>query len=251
MMTVRRKTNSHSMTDTTIEISTAVSENSNDSKGHRLRLREKFNRAGTDALNDYEILELLLTYAIPRRDVKPIAKDLIKNFKSLRGVLDAPMSDLEDLDGIGENAATLFKLTKELSKLYLKEKTFNKDVLDSPKAVMDYLNLALSGERVEKFMALYLNSKNEILEIETLFEGCIDRSLVSPRKVIELAFKHNAKSIIFVHNHPSGDPTASKDDITITRDLVNAAKAVDIAVHDHIIVGKGKHVSGRKEGWFN
>lgn len=238
------------MADAIIETSIGVSGSNNDSKGHRLRLREKFNRAGTTALNDYEILELLLTYAIPRRDVKPIAKDLIKNFKTLRGVMDAPLDELEMVEGIGENAATLFKLAKELSKLYLKEKTFHKDVLDSPKAVMDYLNVALSGERVEKFMALYLNSKNEILEIETLFEGCIDRSLVSPRKVIEMAFKHNAKSIIFVHNHPSGDPTASKDDITITKDLVRAAKAVDIAVHDHIIVGKGSHVSGRKEGWF-
>src|SRR3990170_3062151 len=182
-----------------------------DSKaGHMERLRERFKKAGLAGFHDYEVLELILTYAIPRRDVKPLAKTLIERFKGLRGVLDASFEELYSVNGIGENAALLLKFMKEVSGEYLKERVMKKDVIRSPEDVLNYLNLTLSGEKVEKFLAIYLNSKNEILSVETLHEGTIDQTVVYPRKVIENAFRHNARSIIFVHNHPSGDPTPSE-----------------------------------------
>jgi DNA repair protein RadC len=218
--------------------------------GHRGRLRERFIKSGLEGFHDYEAVELLLTYAIPRRDVKPLAKILIQRFKGLRGVFDATLEELSTVKGVGENAAVLIKLLKEAAGAYLKEGVMKKDVVRSAKDVVDYLNLTLSGEKVEKFLALYLNSKNEILGVETLHEGSIDRTFVYPRKAIENAFKHNARSVIFVHNHPSGDPTPSEVDRKLTKELEAAASALDIIVHDHIIIGEKTHFSGKERGWL-
>ncbi|MCK4846444.1 MAG: DNA repair protein RadC [Deltaproteobacteria bacterium] len=218
--------------------------------GHRERLRERFLKVGIKGFHDYEIVELLLTYAIPRRDVKPLAKLLIARFKGLRGVLDATIDELKSVKGIGENCAIHICLIKEVCAEYLKEKTAAKAVVRGAKDVVDYLHLKLSGEKVEKFLAVYMNTKNEILDFEVLHEGTIDQTIVYPRKAIERAFKHNARSIIFVHNHPSGDPTPSARDRELTRELINAAKGVDIVVHDHIIIGKSGYVSGKDMGWF-
>jgi DNA repair protein RadC len=175
---------------------------------------------------------------------------LIERFNGLRGVFDATLEELSSVRGVGPHAAVLLRLIKEASGEYLKERMLKKDVIRSPKDVADYLNLTLSGEKVEKFLALYLNSKNEILGVETLHEGALDRTFVYPRKAIENAFKHNARSIIFVHNHPSGDPTPSDIDRKLTKDLEAAASALDIIVHDHIIVGKNTHFSSREKGWL-
>lgn len=218
--------------------------------GHRERLRERFLKVGLKGFHDYEVVELLLTYAIPRRDVKPLAKSLIARFKGLRGVLDATTDELRSVKGIGENCAIHICLIKEVCAEYLKEKTAAKGVVRGAKDVVDYLHLKLSGEKVEKFLAVYMNTKNEILDFEVLHEGTIDQTIVYPRKAIERAFKHNARSIIFVHNHPSGDPTPSKRDRELTRELISAARGVDIVVHDHIIIGKSGYVSGRDLGWF-
>ena len=158
--------------------------------GHRKRLRQRFIRTGTEGFHDYEILELLLTYAIPQRDVKPLAKRLIARFKGLRGVFDATVEELCSINGMGEYSALLITLIKEICKIYLQEQLLGKDIIRSPKDVVDFLNIALSGERVEKFLAIYLNSKNEVLGIETLHEGTIDQTVVYPRKVIEKAFQH-------------------------------------------------------------
>jgi DNA repair protein RadC len=220
------------------------------SRGHRRRLRERFKGSSLGGFHDYEVIELLLTYAIPRRDVKPLSKRLIKRFNGLRGVFDASLEEISSVEGVGENAAVLLRLIKETAGEYLKERVISKEVVRSSKDVVDYLSLTLSGERVEKFLALYLNSKNEILGVETLHEGSIDRTHVYPRKAIERAFKHNARSIIFVHNHPSGDPTPSAVDRKLTRDLEAAAAALDIIVHDHIIIGRDAHFSGREKGWL-
>ncbi len=222
----------------------------NPNAGPRGRLRERFKKSGLDGFHDYEAVELLLTYAIPRRDVKPLAKRLIEKFGGLRGLFDASHEELSKVRGVGSHTAVLLRLIKEASGEYLKERMMKKDVIRSPKDVADYLNLTLSGERVEKFMALYLNSKNEILGVETLHEGFLDRTFVYPRKAIENAFKHNARSIIFVHNHPSGDPTPSEVDRKLTRELESAASALDIIVHDHIIVGKNTQFSAREGGWL-
>lgn len=222
----------------------------NPNAGHRGRLRERFIKSGLDGFHDYEAVELLLTYSIPMRDVKPLAKRLIERFGSLRGLFDASYDELSAVRGVGPHSGVLLRLVKEVAGEYLKERMMKKDVIRSPRDVADYLSFTLSGERVEKFMALYLNSKNEILGVETLHEGSIDRTFVYPRKAIENAFKHNARSIIFVHNHPSGDPTPSEVDRKLTRELEAAATALDIIVHDHIIVGKNTHFSSREKGWL-
>ncbi len=214
--------------------------------GHRQRLREKFMHSGLGGFHDYEAVELLLTFAIPRRDVKPLAKALLKRFKGLRGVVDASHEELATFPGIGDNAAVLIRLVKEAGKNYLKERITGKSVVGSAKDVVEFLTYELAGERVEKFMALYMNSKNEIEGLETLHEGTLHQTAVYPRKVIEQAFKHNARSLIFVHNHPSGDATPSRADIKLTGELEKAANAVDIVVHDHIIIGKNSPTTALK-----
>ncbi|VAW38839.1 UPF0758 family protein, partial [hydrothermal vent metagenome] len=222
----------------------------NENSGHRARLRQRFLKSGLEGFHDYEVVELLLTFAIPRRDVKPLAKKLIKDYKGLRGLLDATPEELSSTDGIGANAAVLIALIKEMAGAYLKERIEKRHAVSSAKDLLDYLHFTLSGDKIEKFLAVYLNSKNEILGVETLHEGTINQTVVYPRKVIERAFKHNARSVIFVHNHPSGDPTPSKTDRLLTDELVEAARTVDIKVHDHIIIGKNKHTSLRDLGWL-
>ncbi len=217
--------------------------------GHRQRLRDKFLKAGLTGLHDYEAVELLLTYAIPRMDVKPLAKRLVKKFKGLRGILDASMEELTNTPGMGAHSAGLIRLAKEMGRAYLEEQVIGSDVMSSPKEVVDFLTVKLAGERVEKFLALFLSSKNEVLAIETINEGTINQTAVYPRKVIEHALRHNARSIIFVHNHPSGDSTPSKTDIKLTKELEEAAGTVDILVHDHIIIGRNGHHSLRDSGW--
>lgn len=227
-----------------------MSNQENPNSGHRQRLRDKFVSSGVEGFHDYELIELLLTFAIPRRDVKPIAKALLKRFKSYKGVMDASIDDLKDVSGMGDNSAALINLIKASSTYYLQENIINKDFVKSPEEVISYLKVALSGEKKEKFMALFLSAKNEVLGLEVLHEGTIDQTKVYPRKAIEEAFKHNARSIIFVHNHPSGDPTPSQADKMITKNLEVAARAVDIKVHDHIIIGRNSHFSGRENGWI-
>ncbi|HHL39464.1 MAG TPA: DNA repair protein RadC [Deltaproteobacteria bacterium] len=226
-----------------------MSEGRNPNAGHRRRLRERFKKGGLRALHDYEVLELLLTYAIPRRDVKPLAKELIRRFKGFRGVLDAPIDELAAVRGMGENAALLATLVKECCALYLYDKVMGSTCVGTPKDLVDYLSVRLAGERNEKFLAVYLNTKNEIIEVETLHEGTLNETAVYPRTVVERAFKHNARSVIFVHNHPSGDPAPSRNDKLLTRSLERAAEGVGLAVLDHIIIGRNSFRSGKSEGW--
>ena len=220
------------------------------SEGHRKRLRERFKKAGLVGFHDYEFIELLLTYAIPQKDVKPIAKELIKHFNGIKGVFDASIEELTSITGIGERAAILIRLLKEGATSYLKTRIQGKDVLSSPQDVFAFCHHAISGERNEKFMVIYLSTKNEVIELETLEEGTINQTAVYPRKIIEGALKHNASALIFVHNHPSGDPTPSKTDRQLTEDLKKAVSTIDITVHDHIIIGRNTHFSGRENGWL-
>ncbi|MBI5644023.1 MAG: DNA repair protein RadC [Deltaproteobacteria bacterium] len=219
-------------------------------RDHKKRLKERFKNGALEGFHNNEILELLLTYAVARKDVKPLSAALIHRFKSFRAIFDASAEELKATPGIGENAAVLIKLIKDVAGVYLKERMMGKDVIRCPKDVLDYLNLTLSGERVEKFIAIYLNGRNELLAIETLHEGTINQTVVYPRKAIEKAFKHNARAIIFVHNHPSGDATPSGVDRQLTKVLDRAALAVDLIVHDHIIIGKDRHFSARESGWI-
>ncbi len=216
--------------------------------GHRERLRERFLRTGAKGLQDYELLELLLSYAIPRKDVKPQAKELLRRFGSLAGVLDAPLEEVQEVKGIGPRAAALLRLAKEMGEVYLGERMRGVDVLSSPSRVVDFCLFRLKGEGEEKFMVIYLNVKNEVMDYEVIQEGTVDRSVVYPRRVAEKALRRRAASVIVVHNHPSGHPDPSPEDRRITRELVEALRPLEIRLLDHIIVGKRGYFSFRERG---
>ncbi|RMG54574.1 MAG: DNA repair protein RadC [Acidobacteria bacterium] len=211
--------------------------------GHRERLRQRFQRAGAGALHDYELLELLLSYALPRKDVKPLAKDLIARFGSLSGVLDAGQKEIEGIPGLGPISATLIRLVRELCAEYMAERMKRSDALSSPRAVIDFARAKLSGLPHEAFMIIYVNVKNEVIDHQIVHEGTVDHAVVYPRRIIEAALAHHAAGLILVHNHPSGHPEPSEDDRRLTRTLVEAARTMDIRVLDHIIVGKDRHFS--------
>jgi len=215
---------------------------------HRKRLRERFQKAGSEGLHDYELLELLLTYAIPRKDVKPLAKDLIQRFGGLSGVLDASQRELEEVPDMGPISATLIRLVKELFGAYLAERMTHRDLLTSPQAAVEFARVKLAGYPHEAFMVLYLNAKNEVIEYEIVHEGTVDRAVVYPRRIIESALMHHAAGLILVHNHPSGHPEPSEEDKRLTRTVAEAARTMDIRVVDHVVVGKGDYVSFVEEG---
>ncbi len=214
-----------------------------DHLGHRKRLRNRFQKGGGDGLQDYELLELLLTYAIPRKDVKPYAKALIKRFGSLAGVLDASQKDLEEVAKIGPISSTLIRLVKEICAAYLAEKIKGREVLSSPQAVLDFARMKLTGLPHEAFMVIFLDSKNRVLDHKIMQEGTVDRAVIYPRRIVEEALARRAAGIIFVHNHPSGDAQPSPEDKNLTRSLVEAARTIDLRVLDHLIVGKEGYCS--------
>ena len=207
-------------------------------KGHRDRLRGKYLQAGLDGLLDYERLELLLTYAISRRDVKPIAKSLLARFKTLSGVMDAGVEEFCQVEGVAENSAVLLTLVKDLCGEYLSEKMERKDVLSSPEAVRNFLKMRLSGLKEEAFVAIFLNTKNHVIRTEVVNEGTVDHAVVYPRTLIKRALETHASGLILVHNHPSGVSKPSKDDMELTNAVKEAASALDIKVLDHIVVAK-------------
>jgi DNA repair protein RadC len=215
---------------------------------HRQRLRERFQKAGSDGLQYYELLELLLTYAISRKDVKPLAKDLIRRFGGLSGVLDADPGELKEVFGMGPASATLIGLTKELLGVYLGEKMAHRDLLASPRAAADFARVKLAGLPHEAFMVLYLNVKNEIIEHEIVHEGTVDRAVIYPRRIIESALAHHAAGLILVHNHPSGHPEPSDEDRRLTHRVAEAAHTMDIRVLDHVVVGREGYVSFAEDG---
>lgn len=210
---------------------------------HRQRLRERFRKAGAEGLHDYELLELLLTYAIPRKDVKPVAKSLTKRFGGLAGVLDASYEELKSTAGLGSASAILIRLAKQLCEAYLGEQMAARDALSSPKTVMNFARAKLAGLPHEAFMVVYLNVKNEVIGHELIHEGTLDRAVIYPRRVIESALANRAANLILVHNHPSGHTDPSPEDKKLTRMIKDAARTVDITVLDHIIVGKGGYFS--------
>jgi len=211
--------------------------------GHRERLRERFQRVGSEGLCDYELLELLLTYSIPRKDVKPLAKRLVKQFGSFGGVFDASLEELKSVPGIGQQSAVLIKLVKEIFCVYLLEEMRKKDLVSSPQAAVNFARVRLTGLFYEAFMVIYLNTKNEVIDYEIIHEGTVDKAFVYPRRIIESALSHHASGVIIVHNHPSGHPEASGDDKRITRTIAAAAQIVDVKLIDHIIVGKNGYFS--------
>jgi DNA repair protein RadC len=216
--------------------------------GHRKRLRERFIKGGLAGFHDYEIVELLLSLGTPRRDCKPPAKEAIKRFKTLRGVLEASLEDLQEIEGIGAHNAFGIKLVQEVARKFLREKIMDKPVYTSSQEVFDFLYHSMRDLKKETFKVIYLNSQNQIIDIADLFGGTVNISVVHPREVIEGALKHNAVSLIFVHNHPSGNPTPSKNDKMVTRDLVYAGSIMQLKVLDHIIIGDNTYFSFAAEG---
>ena len=222
---------------------------SNDTaSGHRKRLREKFAKSGLAGFHDYEIVELLLTLGSPRKDCKQPAKEAIKKFKTLRGVLEASPEELQQIDGVGSHSAFGIKLVQEVARDFLKAKILDKPFYKSSQEVFDYLYHSMRGLKKEVFKVVYLNSQNQIIDTVDLFGGTVNSSAVSPREVIEGAIKHNAVSLIFAHNHPSGSPEPSPNDKELTRDLVYASSIMQIAVLDHIIIGNNRYFSFAGEG---
>ena len=226
--------------------------------GHRKRLRERFNKTGLTSFQDYEVVELLLALAIPRKDVKLPAKEAIKRFGSFRGVLDAPIEELKKIPGIGEVAPLAIRFIREAATLYLQprsqadltlKRTEPETIsLEDPKVLFNYCKAALGAHPNEIFKVIYLDSHYRTIDLETLTEGTIDRATIYPRKVIESALKKKASILVFAHNHPEGDTTPSDHDKTLTRALVLAAKTLNITVFDHIIVSKDGAFSFRAQG---
>ena len=207
--------------------------------GHRKRLRDRFLQSGLDGFLDYEIIELLLTLGTPRKDCKPMAKDAIKKFGGLRGVLDATLDDLQTIKGIGQSNAFGIKLFQSISEQYSKEKIPSKISLSSSREVVDYLRRKLGREKKEHFLALMLDSHNNLITINDISVGTLNASLIHPREVFEPAVRQSAVKIILAHNHPSGNIEPSAEDIEITKQLVDAGKIIGIEVIDHLIIGEG------------
>jgi DNA repair protein RadC len=211
--------------------------------GHRERLRSRFRDHGDTALADYEVLELLLFRLIPRRDTKPIAKALLDRFGSLAAVFGAPASLLQEVNGVGEAVALDIKLISTVAHRTLKSELKGKQVLGSWSSVIQYCHAAMAHEAREQFRILFLDKRNALIADEVQGRGTIDHTPVYPREVVKRALELSATAIILVHNHPSGDPTPSRADIDMTKLIVETAKPLGIAVHDHIIIGKDGHVS--------
>lgn len=216
--------------------------------GHRERIRSKFAENGLAPFLDHEVLELLLTYAIARRDTKPLAWALMKRFGSLSGVLDASAAELQTVKGIGASTAVFIKLVREIFKRYSLENVRDNVTIRTPDQVAQYCKASLEGRSEECLELIYLSVRNTVMKTEIIATGLIDRVSVSPRKIVECALAAKAAAVILVHNHPSGDATPSLEDILLTREVVEAARLLGISVYDHIIVGKGTHYSLKANG---
>jgi len=211
--------------------------------GHRERLRDRFREAGTVALSDYELLELLLFRAQPRRDMKPIAKALLEKFGSFAEVISAPEKRLAEVDGVGEASITELKIVQAAASRLLRGQVKKRTVLSSWSAVLDYCRTAQAFADREQFRVLFLDKRNQLIADELQQIGTIDHTPVYPREVVKRALELSATAIILVHNHPSGDPTPSRADIQMTQQIISVASPLGISVHDHIIVGKDGHAS--------
>jgi DNA repair protein RadC len=217
-------------------------------RGHRKRLRDKFLKSGLAAFHDYEIVELLLSLGTPRRDCKAPAKEAIKKFQTLRGVLEAPAEELQQIAGIGAASAFGIKLVQEVAREFLKARILEKPFYRSSQEVFEYLYHAMRDLKKETFKVIYLNSQNQIIDTVDLSEGTVDGSSVAPREVIEGAIKSHATALIFVHNHPSGNPEPSPSDKSLTRELVYAGRIMRLRILDHIIIGDNRYYSFAAQG---
>jgi len=217
-------------------------------KGHRQRLRERFLNGGSDALQDYELLELLLFMAIPRRDVKPLAKTLLKSFGSLPELMAASVEELTRIDGISENTATALKTVSAISARTMKQELQQKPVLNNWTRLMDYCHATMAHEKKEHFRILFLNKKNELIADEIQGSGTVDHTPAYPREIMKRSLELGATALILMHNHPSGDPNPSQADVDMTRQIIRAAEPFNITIHDHIIISRNGYSSLKNKG---
>ncbi|MCU0574021.1 MAG: DNA repair protein RadC [Syntrophobacteraceae bacterium] len=205
-------------------------------EGHRQRLRERFEQSGFSGFHDHEVIELLLAYAIPRRDVKPLAKELLTRFGSLSAVVDAPVAHLKQVEGVGSHASVLLAMVPRLMDRYLQDRWKRNESFNSTRDAVRFLSSLLGTQRAEVFCILALNSQNALIAAEEIQRGSVNRTAVFPRLVVEACLKHRATAVILAHNHPGGDPSPSSADRQLTRRLKRLLNDLDIQVHDHIIV---------------
>lgn len=217
--------------------------------GHRGRLKEKFLNSPKRSLQDYEILEMILFYIIPRRDTKPMAKILLKKFGSLAGIIFADDSALESIKGIGDGVVLYVKLFSDLfSRICIPKDKGQVNILSSWLAVINYCQLTMGFKKSEAFRVLMLNKRNILIGDEFIESGTVDKIAIYPREISKMALLHGATAIILVHNHPSGDPTPSKEDIEITKRIIDALGPINVSMHDHIVVAEHKHFSFKASG---
>ena len=224
-------------------------------QGHRERIKEKFLKNGIDGFAEYEILELLLTYCIPRKDTKPIAKELLNKFKSLDNIFKADFDKLSAIDGLGKNSIVFLKLIGDLPSIIYKDELKNKKLVDketlkisNKDVLLKYLRNKIGYEEIEKFYVLYLSSSNEVIEFEENSVGTLDRSSVYPREIYKKIINLNAKSVILAHNHPSDNITPSKCDIELTNEIAKGLKNFGALLIEHIIITKNSYFSFLEEG---
>jgi DNA repair protein RadC len=216
-------------------------------EGHRKRLRERLLMAGPHALADHEMLEFVL-FALPRRDTKPLARMLLSRFGSFARVIAAPVQDLRAVEGLGETGVAALKMVHAAAIRLMRAEVIDQPILNNWDRLLDYLNAEVSRERVEQFRVLFLDNRNRLLADEAQQRGTVNHTPVYPREVAKRALELHATALILVHNHPSGDPTPSRDDIVMTQQVKAAVEPLSIALHDHIVVGNGRWLSFLKEG---
>lgn len=219
-------------------------------EGHRERLRQRFLESGLKGFQDYEVIELLLTLGQPRKDCKDMAKAALKAFGSFQGVIEADASALQEIKGIGPKNLIAIKLIKAAADRYLEKRLVEKDQIHNSRELFDYLYHILRDKKRECFNAIFLDARNRVLATKILFQGTLTASAVYPREVIAEAIGHNAAALIFAHNHPSGDPTPSNEDFSITKQLVFAARVMGISVHEHLVIGDNRYFSFADQGYI-
>jgi len=215
---------------------------------HRKRLRARFVSGGPDAMPDYELLELVLFRAIPRRDVKPLAHELLEKFKDFNGVITASPERLSEVSGVGEAVICELKIIEATAQRLARSRVLRRPVVSSWDALIDYCHTTMAHRDTEQFRILFLDRKNVLIADEEQARGTVDHVPVYPREVVKRALELNASALILVHNHPSGDPTPSPEDISMTDQINTAAAALGITLHDHLIIGKSREISFRAEG---
>ncbi len=227
---------------------TAMPGGEDQSSGHRERLRERLLEGGGDAFLDYELVEYILGLAIPRRDTKPLAKRLLAEFGSFPALLAASPAELARVEGLGTGAAAALKFVEAAALRSLRTAALDRPVLSGWQALTDYLHAAMAHRMTEEFRVIFLNNRNILMRDEKMGDGTINAAAVYPREVVKRALELAASAVILVHNHPSGDPAPSRDDIQMTKAIVEAGRPLGLSVHDHVVIGRTGHASFRALG---